>query len=384
MKRSDDAMMVGVVIACLAMPIGLQAGNDSSNPVLKDLKSVGHNLQRQKKLLEKLQQRSTSLLQTVAEIDDKIQATEKERRQTELHLENLRARLAEQHGLHSQAEKSFEECRTRLRKRLREIYKLGDFGWMNVVFGSESVADALQGFLWMQRRARADGELVSEAALFRDTLEVSRRRIEEQMAREKALIAQVEKKRLAAQEARLEKSGALGMLHRKETLRKRTIRELEHARRQLGMVMSSIEGKKSVARGFASWRGRLGPPVAGARIEVAFGKRIDPRFNTATKHQGVDLRAASGKKIACIYPGKVVFAQSFRGYGLMAIVDHGGGYYSLYAHMGSLAVKKGERVGRGDKLGTLGDTGSLKGPYLYFEVRKGGRAVDPEKWVRFR
>ncbi len=382
--RRPAAIFVLAVLTCLAIQRAPHAGDDSSHPVLKDLEGVGHNLKREKKLLERLQRRSTSLLQTVAEIDGKIQAAEEQHRRTGRHLEKLRAALAEQQGLHARAEKSLNECRARLRKRLREIYKLGDYEWMNVVFGSASVADALQGLLWMQRRARTDSELLSEAARLRDKMDVSHRRIERQTAREKALIAQVEKKRVTAEAARVEKSRALGLLQRKETLRRRTIRELEHARRQLSLVISSIEGKQSVARGFASWRGRLAPPVAGAGIDVPFGKRVDPRFKTATRHQGVDLRAPRGKKVACIYPGKVVFARSFRGYGLMAIVDHGGGYYSLYAHMGSLVVKKGERIGRGGAIGTLGDTGSLKGSYLYFEVRKGGRAVDPEKWVRFR
>ena len=84
-----------------------------------------------------------------------------------------------------------------------------------------------------------------------------------------------------------------------------------------------------------------------------------------------------------IYPARVVFADVFQGYGRLVILDHGGSYYTLYAHLDSLKAIKGLRVEQGETVGTLGDSGSLKGPYLYFEVRKRGRAVDPERWVRF-
>ena len=267
--------------------------------------------------------------------------------------------------------------------RLRTLYKMGDVGWMNLVFGAESVDEGLERIRFLRRLAQSDRELIAETRRQREVLNVAERRIREQKIRQKELTGQVRKRREEAEQARARQMDALKLIHREEALHKRAIRELRSARKRLAGVVKSIEGKRSAAKGFKSWRGRLKPPVDGARVEVPYGLRVDPRFKTKTKHQGVDIRAKAGAKVKAVYPGKVAFAEPFQGYGLLVILDHGGGYYSLYAHLGRFLVKKGDKVPQGKAIGTLGSTGSLKGPYLYFEVRQGGRAVDPPKWVRF-
>jgi murein hydrolase activator len=73
-----------------------------------------------------------------------------------------------------------------------------------------------------------------------------------------------------------------------------------------------------------------------------------------------------------------------RGYGLTALVDHGGGLITVYAHASVLTVETGEQVTRGQSIGRIGDSGSLRGPYLYFEIRDAGQPVDPREWLRPR
>jgi septal ring factor EnvC (AmiA/AmiB activator) len=82
-----------------------------------------------------------------------------------------------------------------------------------------------------------------------------------------------------------------------------------------------------------------------------------------------------------VAPGRVVYAGWFRGYGNLVIVDHGEGYHTLAAHLASMSTAMGEEVGAGALLGTVGDTGSMRGPSLYFEVRERGRPVDPLAWL---
>ena len=101
-------------------------------------------------------------------------------------------------------------------------------------------------------------------------------------------------------------------------------------------------------------------------------------------HPGLDIDGRAGADIRCIFDGRVVFSSWMRGYGLTAIVDHGGGFLSVYAHASVLLVEAGERVVRGQSLGKIGDTGSLRGPFLYFELRVDGEPTDPERWFRPR
>ena len=128
-------------------------------------------------------------------------------------------------------------------------------------------------------------------------------------------------------------------------------------------------------------RGKLLFPVESGTIEARFGRAVDERWSTVTVRRGIDLRCEAGTQVRVIHAGRVVHSGWFHGYGNLLIVDHGDGYFSLMAHLGTLARATGDEVRRGDVVGTVGDSGSLKGAYLYFELREGQTPLDPELWL---
>ena len=138
-----------------------------------------------------------------------------------------------------------------------------------------------------------------------------------------------------------------------------------------------------LSRGMHKFKGLLERPGRG-RVIAGFGTVVHPRFHTEVPHPGWDIEAPFGSDISSVFDGQVVFADWMRGYGLTAIVDHGGGVLSIYAHASVLLVQSGETVSAGETLGKVGDTGSLRGPFLYFELRIDGRPVDPQSWLRGR
>jgi septal ring factor EnvC (AmiA/AmiB activator) len=127
-------------------------------------------------------------------------------------------------------------------------------------------------------------------------------------------------------------------------------------------------------------KGKLRPPAPGP-VTVGFGRVVNPRFNTVTVQNGLDIGAPAGAPVRAIAPGRVVHAGWFKGYGNIIIIDQGDGYHTLVAHLASMRTATGESVDPGDVIGTVGDSGSLKGPYLYFEIREKGRPVDPKGWL---
>lgn len=122
-------------------------------------------------------------------------------------------------------------------------------------------------------------------------------------------------------------------------------------------------------------------PVANddlTRTASGFGWRIHPIHKISKFHAGMDFTAKVGTPIYATGDGKVVFAEyATNGYGLHVIIDHGYDYQTLYAHLSKIIVKKGQKVKRGDELGSIGNTGLSSGPHLHYEVHKGGEAVDP-------
>jgi septal ring factor EnvC (AmiA/AmiB activator) len=175
--------------------------------------------------------------------------------------------------------------------------------------------------------------------------------------------------------------------------------ELDEASRRLETLVSELTrrlaarrvatrppepaGPRPPAVGLGALRGQLPWPAEG-RVVTGFGRQVHPRFGTETFRRGVDIEADEGAPIRAVYAGTVLYRGQLKGYGNLIILDHGAGYYTLYAHASEILVEEGDRVRAGQAIGRVGETGSLEGPRLYFEVRYQGRPEDPEQWLRRR
>ena len=135
--------------------------------------------------------------------------------------------------------------------------------------------------------------------------------------------------------------------------------------------------------------GKFRWPVNWPNITSPYGWRIHPVYNTKKFHSGIDIGGSYGTAIMAagagvvIYTAKPVQGQNTggSGYGNYCIIDHGGGYTTLYGHMRSVYVKTGQKVKSGQKIGEMGSTGTSTGAHLHFEVRKNGSPVNPERYL---
>jgi murein hydrolase activator len=153
---------------------------------------------------------------------------------------------------------------------------------------------------------------------------------------------------------------------------------LEKLVRELRRALERIDKFPTDSKdAFAKLRGKLAWPVAG-KLAASFGQIRAG----GVKWDGVLVSGAQGSPVRAVYHGRVVYADWLSGLGLLTIIDHGDGYLSLYGHNERLFKEVGERVTAGDTIATLGDTGGRANPALYFEIRKGGRPVDPRPWFK--
>jgi septal ring factor EnvC (AmiA/AmiB activator) len=135
--------------------------------------------------------------------------------------------------------------------------------------------------------------------------------------------------------------------------------------------------------GLGAFKGQLPWPIEG-RVVEGFGRQVHPRFGTETFRSGVSIEAAEGAVIRAVFGGVVAYRGWLKGYGNLIVLDHGQGYYTLYAHASEFLVEEGAPVKAGQGIARVGDTGSLAGSRLYFEVRYQGRPEDPREWLRRR
>jgi murein hydrolase activator len=131
---------------------------------------------------------------------------------------------------------------------------------------------------------------------------------------------------------------------------------------------------------FKPFRGALDWPAKGTLL-TRFGPSRQGRFGTAIVRNGIEIKAAEGTPARAVHGGTVAYAEPFAGYGTLVIVDHGGGAFTMYGHLGEVRVGRGERVARNAIIGTVGLAPAGESA-LYFEVRVDGRPTDPLQWLR--
>ena len=212
-----------------------------------------------------------------------------------------------------------------------------------------------------------------------DELETRQLAAVEQLEQEQNSLDQAEKQLAKAKETRqLAVTRLSADIQSKGTQLKR----MEENRAQLEQLLATIEEAVTDLQApddyqaFASARGKMSWPVLG-KPSNSFGR---PRNAGKMRWQGVNIPAPAGATVTAIHQGRVVYADWFRGSGLLLIIDHGDGCMSLYAHKQALLREVGEWVSAGTPITTVGDSGGLNRPALYFEIRKDGKPTNPANW----
>ena len=292
-------------------------------------------------------------------------------------------------------------------QRLRAMHRLQAQGGALPVLlsGDDPVAQAVQ-LRHLATLATVDARMIREYRLTSEGLADRKDRLEARRKELSALRAEAESERVEADREAGKRRTILARVKDERAYHDRMVGELSEATRRLEAFVRDLQERRRVAKipppvskapksvpapsessapgvGLGAMRGRLGWPAEG-RVVEEYGARVNPRFGTKTFRNGIDIDAVEGSGVHAVYPGHVLYTGWFRGYGNLIIVDHGNEYYTLYAHVADIKVAEGDDVKQGQVIATVGDTGSLQGPRLYFEVRYQGKPQDPAQWLRPR
>jgi murein DD-endopeptidase MepM/ murein hydrolase activator NlpD len=270
-----------------------------------------------------------------------------------------------------------------LRPRLLARTRLGPTGGLRALLASPSLAELVKRRFLLERILSRDVALLAEARAAREARERFRAERALEAARLAGLADEAEERRAQAEARREERETLLAALRTARGFHERAAAETAAQATRLAEFVQTLpppRARLAGPGGFTARKGRLPRPAPGP-VTVGFGRVVNPKFNTVTVQNGVDIAAPAGAPVRAVAPGRVVHAGWFKGYGNLVIVDHGEGYHTLFAHLGAMQTAMGEEVDAGHALGTVGDSGSLKGPYLYFELRERGRPVDPRPWL---
>ena len=365
--------------------------------------------QTQKRLLEERQKaadarkREAGVLSELEGIDRRLSDKRQQVVALDTRLRRAQADVGELQGEIGRLQSRRSGQEDVLGRRLRALYKLQVQGGVLpiVLSGADPVEQAVQ-LRHLTTLASVDARLIREYRVTSEVLADRKSRVEARGREMASLRSEADQERAEFDQEAAKRRALLAKVQSERAYHDRMVGELSEATRRLEAFIRDLQEKqrRAVAKvpppsrparpapgdagpGFASLRGRLAWPADG-RVVAEYGPQVNPRFGTKTFRNGIDIEAGEGSNIAAVFPGQVVYTGWFRGYGNLIIVDHGGEYYTVYAHAADIRVTEGDEVKQGQIIGTVGDTGSLQGPRLYFEVRHEGKPQDPTQWLRPR
>lgn len=262
-------------------------------------------------------------------------------------------------------EKTIEEMEERqdgLDKRLRTMYKNGSVGYLDVLLGSNSLSEFLSNLEMIQRIYKNDQDILK-------TLEEEQAELEEKQA---ALKTQQEE--LSVQKASAEEKKS-ALQADKDALQAK-LDELNAEADRISSEIAALQDSDKVYTG-----GTFLWPTTTTLITSPFGFRVHPVTGIYTGHTGVDIGGSYGSPVYAAADGTVIVASnSYGGYGVAIVIDHGSSISTLYGHLDHLNVTVGQTVSKGDVIAASGNSGVSTGPHLHFEVRVGGSYVNPMQY----
>jgi len=371
MSRRRMALVQVIVQAWVATPTFAEQPD-------QERAAVRQRLAVERAALVALREQKLGVLEVLEFIEQLWRSSAARARRLDSELRALQSRIDLVQEQHALARELVEDRLTRLGPRLLVMYRLMRHHPLRSLLSAADFSAMIWRWRAMGVLAEADLRLLREAKRIADLEQLLLSQLSglnEQLA-EWRESARAEHRQ--AEIRRGELTEIVASLRADSLESKRAIRELEQADQSLSKLIRQMQISQS--SGFAALKGRLPMPTEGT-VEVGFGKVVNPKFNTVTVQKGWDVRAPWGTQVKAIAAGQVAYAGWLRGYGNVLIVDHGGGFHTLVAHLDSISRGVGEVVRSGDVVGTVGETGSLKGAYLYFEIRLDGEAVDPAAWV---
>jgi septal ring factor EnvC (AmiA/AmiB activator) len=367
-----------------------------------ELSGIKKKIEEEKKKIEETKRVEKTVLGELADIDKQLGDKEKELKILVYEIDNTNSEIKVLEGKIEELEVMIEDMRQLIEERLVALYKLGGAGYAPVLFSAENYSDVKRRVKYLSVIVESDRELflsyrTNVSALSNNLDELKRKKSELSLLKEG-----VSRKKLQIEKDKVNRNKYLEDVKGKRSSYEAAIRELEEAKQRLTALIEKLikereekerkekerlEREKStghtspsVGGAFLALKGKLPYPTEGSVI-TKYGRGEDPKYKNPIFNKGIEIKAPEGTKFFSVSSGEVIYVDYFQGYGNMIIIDHGDSYYTIYAHAKEIFKEVGDKVVAKEVIGTVGDSASLKGPCLYFEIRHHGSTTDPETWL---
>lgn len=391
MKRWRSIIaLVLVILLLLGMATSIVFSFTAHGASVSDMQSELDNIIAKRERLEKelsaIKEKKNVAMEEKAILDEQINDLNREAELLDEVVEGLSGELEESQKKLDAAESVLDENTELAKQRIRAMYELGDTSYLNIILSSTSIHDFITRVELVKQMSSYDQKVIDALKNTKDTIETETKAIEEKTNAQKNALDALESN-ISTLETKKKRSNDL--INKFNTQSEENIKAIQAAERAEEELQAEIRNELSQNGDETFVGGQFLWPLSGYHsITSKFGMRTHPVTGIYKLHTGVDISGSgvNGKPILAANSGRVIKAGYNTGYGNYVVIDHGGGYSTLYGHASRLNVSKGQTVSRGAVIAYVGSTGYSTGPHLHFEIIKNGEYTNPLSYydIKFR
>lgn len=388
----DDDRYIG--ISTPATETGLVVNEKEVKEPQGDAENIHMQLKDARKEIKALTAREKIILDEFNTLEQELNRNRSQVRKARSAIADLEEKIAQIQIQYKTLEKRINTREVYAAQRLVALYKLDWLGRIHFLASADSFFDFIQRKSALERILDNDNQVLKDLRDDQIQLELLLEQLQAAMAEKRSLELALQQEETKLKSRRQQRRAILDRIENEKSLELAALHNLEQAAKQISSTIEKAAPtpgpqKPSLSTGspgspvspFDSYKGLLGWPVQG-KVVSYFGPQKKGKFNVSTFQSGIDIQAERGEPVRAVAQGYTIFSSWFNGFGNMIIIDHGGHYYTVYAHLEEAFKVKGDRVEEGEVIATLGDSGSLLGPALHFEVRHHGKPTDPLLWIK--
>ena len=355
----------------------------------KELKEIQKKIEDKQARIKQAEKTEEKVISDLDNIEEALFQKQQELKHYDVNLKNQEKEIAAFNQEIEKLKADIIEEEKFLADRVKVLYQLGRLSFAKAIFSSESFSTLVRRYGYLTRLIDYNVGTINDYSQKIDLFEHDKQRLKETEKELEVLTKQtrsVQKKILNHQE---EKTNLLVRVRSEKQLQLKALEELKQASQRLQGLIDKLDKQKAITSlssakfpsGYPfSLRGKLAFPVEG-KVMTFFGTHEDQEFATVSFNKGIEINAQLGSPIKAVLNGTVIYSGWFKGYGNIIIIDHGAGLYTLSGHVSELLKPVGTPVKTGETIALVGDTGSLRGSNLYFEIRHHGQPLDPLEWL---
>lgn len=354
----------------------------------QEAQSINRKIEKRKAEIITFTQKERSVLNKLNEMDLSLNKSKKLASLIRTDLALLSKKITDTRNATKSLEGKIRSSEQYIAKRLVVLYKLNWLGEIHMIASAESIDELLKRKVYLERILKYDRQMLNKLIENKNQHTQLLNKLKSQQREKLALEKEYKNQIKIVSDRKNDRKKILADIRNKKSFQVASVEALQKASEELDQAIKSLtrQMKSRLTPGnmsgksFSAFKGLLKLPVRG-KIVSKFGPYKNKKLNVMHYRNGIDIAADRGEPVRAVRAGNVLYAGWFKGYGNLVILDHGDRYYTVYAHADEIFKQKGEAVETHEVIAIVGDTGSLMGPELYFEVRHKDKPVDPLKWL---